>query len=167
MSVTSKTLGAAVVFAALLSTNSAPARAEGAGMSDIGSNMSASASEGGAHDHAARPVDPALPVPGLTHLVFPDAIDGYNVQILARNFTFTPAAINRDVVANQGHAHIDINGVKISRVYGRWHHLPSSLFSPGVNTVSVTLNANDHSTWALANGEPIASTVPVLRPDGG
>jgi hypothetical protein len=116
------------------------------------------------HEHPALPIDPALPIPGLSHLVFPDAMDGYNVQILSRNFTFTPASINRETIANEGHAHIYVNGVKVARVYGNWFHLPSAALRPGVNAVTVTLNANDHSTWAMPEGELIASTVAVIRP---
>ena len=97
-------------------------------------------------------------------LPFPDAMDGYNLQILARNFDFTPASINRENVANEDHAHVYVNGVKVARIYGRWHHLPSSHLRPGVNAVTMTLNANDHSTWATPDGGLIASTVAVVRP---
>lgn len=115
------------------------------------------------HSHAAVTVDPDLPVPSVTMLVFPDAMDGYNVQILTQNFEFTPAAINTDVVPNQGHAHIYINGQKIARVYGNWFHLPSTLFTQEVSAVTVSLNANDHGTWAHPDGSLIISTVPVIR----
>lgn len=141
-------------------------------MSDMASggtphDMAAMDDASGDHDHPALPVDPALPIPSLTHLVFPDAMDGYNVQVLSRNFTFTPASINRENVANEGHAHIYVNGVKIARVYGNWYHLPASYLKPGVNAVTVTLNANDHSTWATPDGGLIASTVAVIRPPIG
>lgn len=131
------------------------------------SGMEGMSTEAEAHDHPARPVDPSLPIPALTHLVFPDAMDGYNLQVLPRNFKFTPASINRDVVPNEGHAHVYVNGVKIARIYGQWYHLPASALSPGVNAVSVTLNANDHSTWASPTGELIVSTVPVILSDIG
>ena len=116
------------------------------------------------HQHPPRNVAVDAPLPSVTHLVFPDAMDGYNVQIMPLNFTFTPAAINRAVRDNEGHAHIYVNGIKIARVYGRWVHLPFALFQPGENEVRVTLNANDHSEWAI-NGEPISSTVKVVRPE--
>lgn len=116
-----------------------------------------------AHEHLPQEVSPELPVPSVTHLVFPDAMDGYNVQILAKNFTFTPAAINRDVVFNEGHAHLYVNGNKVARVYDSWHHLPSSLLRNGVNLVTVTLNANDHGEWSIG-ADPIASTVRVIKP---
>lgn len=116
------------------------------------------------HQHPPRNVTADAPIPSVSHLVFPDVMGGYNVQILPRNFTFTPAAINREVRGNEGHAHIYVNGVKIARVYGSWFHLPSTLFQPGDNEVHVTLNANDHSEWAI-NNEPISSTVKVAQPE--
>lgn len=117
------------------------------------------------HAHPLREVNSALPAPTLTHLVFPDAMDGYNIQILTEDFRFTPASINREVVDNEGHAHLYVNGEKIARVYSNWVHLPSGLLEPGVNFVSVTLNANDHSEWAV-NGAAIASTVRVIVAEG-
>jgi hypothetical protein len=114
------------------------------------------------HQHPLRPVSPNLPVPTISHLVFPDMMDGYNIQIMTENYEFTPAAINREAVANEGHAHIYVNGTKISRVYSNWFHLPSSYLQPGANLITVTLNANDHSEWAIGDTQ-IASTVRVLR----
>ncbi|WP_145996755.1 hypothetical protein [Monaibacterium marinum] len=134
-------------------------------MHDMASEMSmGDTHDHSMHDHPMREVTSGLPVPAVTHLVFPDAMDGYNVQILPRNFEFTPAAINRAVQDNQGHAHLYINGVKIQRVYSNWFHLPSSLLQPGVNLVSITLNANDHSEWAQ-DGTAISSTVRVVLPE--
>lgn len=118
---------------------------------------------GAMHQHPMRPTSLDAPVPTVTHLVFPDRMDGYNVQILPRNFRFTPASVNRKVQNNEGHAHIYVNGTKIARIYAEWIHLPSALFQPGENLVRVTLNANDHSEWSV-DGVPIASTVRVLRP---
>lgn len=155
------------ILAVLAFATTVNAQSEMSDMDDgraMSHDMTAMGAEQGEHDHPVLPVDPALPIPSLTHLVFPDAMDGYNVQILSRNFTFTPASINRESVANEGHAHIYVNGAKIARVYGNWYHLPASYLKPGVNAVTVTLNANDHSTWAMPEGELIASTVAVIRP---
>jgi len=116
-----------------------------------------------AHQHPLRPVSPDLPVPMVNHLVFPDPMGGYNIQILTQNFTFTPAAINRAVVPNEGHAHIYVNGIKITRVYSDWFHLASNYLQAGENLVTVSLNANDHSEWAN-DGAQIASTVRVVKP---
>ncbi|WP_424934118.1 hypothetical protein [Amaricoccus macauensis] len=125
----------------------------GAGMSEITAM----------HQHPPREISPDLPEPGLTHLMFPDAMDGYSIQILPRNFTFTPAGINRVPVFNEGHAHVYVNGAKVARVYAPWFHLPGAALRPGRNEVTVTLNANDHGEWSR-NGVPISSTVQVQGP---
>jgi hypothetical protein len=70
-----------VVFATTVN-----AQSEMSDMDDGGAmshDMAAMNAEQGEHNHPALPVDPALPIPSLTHLVFPDAMDGYNVQILS------------------------------------------------------------------------------------
>ena len=131
------------------------------GDADVGMVM---AGMGAAHQHPPLEVSAELPLPSVTHLVFHDAMGGYNVQILPNNFSFTPAAINRAPQFNEGHAHIYVNGEKIARVYSSWYHLSDGLLNPGENEVSVTLNANDHSEWAVS-GVPIASMVKVFTPD--
>ncbi len=138
----------------------APASAQAADDKAGGMTMAAGDT---AHDHPLRPVSEDLPVPGVSHLMFPDAMDGYNIQILPTNFTFTPAAINRPVEENAGHAHVYVNGVKIARVYSTWFHLPGALLQSGDNLVTVSLNANDHSVWSTEGGA-IASTVVVPGP---
>jgi len=46
-----------------------------------------------------------------------------------------------------------IDGIKIARVYGSWHHISS--IEPGVHEIQVTLNANSHEEYAF-NGEVIS-----------
>ena len=135
-------------------------------MGHAGMDMADMSGAGAAHQHPPREVSAELPLPSVTHLMFPDVMGGYNVQILPNNFNFTPAAINRAPQDNEGHAHIYVNGVKIARVYSSWYHLSDDFLNPGENEVSVTLNANDHSEWTV-NGIPVASTVKVVMPDAG
>jgi hypothetical protein len=141
-----------------------PLPADGADMSGMEMDASEMSQMGAMHQHPPREVSPDLSAPSLTHLMFPDAMDGYNIQILPRTFTFTPAAINRPAQDNEGHAHVYVNGVKIARVYAAWYHLPSAVLQAGDNDVTVTLNANDHSEWS-ENGVVISSTVVVQGPD--
>ena len=115
------------------------------GAADMNMDMENMSDAGAAHQHPPREVSAALPQPSVTHLVFPDVMGGYNVQILPVNFKFTPAAINRAPQDNEGHAHIYVNGLKLARVYSNWYHLSVEALAPGENDVSVTLNANDHS----------------------
>ena len=119
-------------------------------------------SMGAMHAHPPRNVSSNLPVPSVNHLMFPDMMDGYNIQILTKNFTFTPANINLASKDNEGHAHIYVNGNKIARVYASWYHLSSALLEAGENEVKVTLNANDHGEWSI-DGEAIASIVRITK----
>lgn len=112
-----------------------------------------------------RPVPDGSPAPRVSHQMIADRTDGYNVRILARNFTFTPAAIDRDVRDNMGYARVYVNGIQVARAYSSWIHLPAAMLSPGENLVTITLNANDHSAWSK-DGVAISSTVHVSVPDG-
>lgn len=161
---------AMTAFAVSLSVfvwSGATAGSQGAAMATTGMEFASEADicsmtvdEGMDHSHSMLAVAEGAVAPTVSHLVFPDEKDGYNIQILTQNFTFTPASINGAVVQNEGHAHLYVNGEKITRVYGSWVHLPSSALVPGANAVSITLNANDHSEWAV-DGEAVASTVIV------
>jgi len=112
------------------------------------------------HTHPLLETSTQLPIPSVTHLVFPDIMGGYNVQILTRNFEFTPASINLEPKNNTGHAHIYVNDVKVARVYSNWFHIPQETLNSGENFVRVTLNANNHSEWSN-NGTVLDSTVRV------
>ena len=99
--------------------------------------------------HPAREIDPELPVPRVSFAAFLDTMDGYNIRIETENFRFAPEDVNAAPVANEGHAHIYVNGKKVSRLYGPWFNLRSQYLDEGTNEVLITLNANDHTGWAL------------------
>jgi hypothetical protein len=105
-----------------------------------------------AHTHAMIEVDRTLPLPAVAIELVPDSMSGYNLRMMTENFTFTPEGEGDAPKPNEGHAHVYINDVKVGRAYGEWYHLPGSLFTPGKNTVMVTLNANEHSDWAYEGG---------------
>ena len=74
------------------------------------------------------------------------------------NFTFDAAA-GCGNIDGHGHAHVYVNGMKLGRVYGNWHHIGK--LPLGRNDVSVLLYANDHSGLALG-GIKITSTTTVI-----
>lgn len=110
-----------------------------------------------AHEQVAVAADANAPTVNVRATA--DAKDGYNIQIETGNFTFAPERVNEAVVQNEGHAHIYVNNIKIARVYGNWFHISSGVLQAGENTVKVTLNANDHSEWAVGEKSIEASTV--------
>lgn len=73
------------------------------------------------------------------------------------------AVVNTAPVQGAGHFHLYVDGVKIDRCYMRAYHLNTAL-KPGKHTVTVNLNANDHSPWSRQGQEVQASrtiTVPA------
>jgi len=121
------------------------------------------------HDHSthhhgaidARIFSPDRPLPDVSLNVEQDAMNGWNVHIVSENFTFTPEKVNQAPSANEGHAHIFVDGYKIARIYGNWFHLKP--LTPGVHEVSVSLNANNHSVWHDGN-VPISANYTVHQP---
>lgn len=77
--------------------------------------------------------------------VIADSVSGYNLRIATQGFRFAPESAGAAHVPGEGHAHLYVNGVK-TRVYGEWFHLDG--LAPGTHEVRVTLNANDHSSYA-------------------
>ncbi|MEO0566940.1 MAG: hypothetical protein AAF066_04360 [Pseudomonadota bacterium] len=112
------------------------------------------------HSHAMLEVDPAT-APQIAMKVMKDAMSGWNVLLQVENFRFAPDAVNGTNQPNEGHAHIYVNGEKQARVYGTAFHLAD--LPPGEHEISVSLNANDHSTLAI-DGKPIEARVTVTQP---
>ena len=94
-----------------------------------------------------------MPYPSVDIRVIKDAKSGYNIQLITKNFKFTPEKVNKENVMNEGHAHIYINGVK-NRVYSEWYHVEDEKLTQPINQIRATLNANDHSEYTV-NSRPI------------
>ena len=114
------------------------------------------------HKHGHNPVEvSSLPeIPGVSLDVMRDAVVGWNIHLKTENFRFTPESVNGQLIPGEGHAHLYVDGKKLSRLYGAWHHLGK--LSPGRHTIRVTLNANNHSDLVL-HGEPVAASVEVVQ----
>lgn len=112
----------------------------------------------GDHLHTPVTVPSDMLVPTINITVLEDAMSGWNLHILTTHFRWAPEFASGPVFPGEGHAHLYINGVKIGRLYGPWHHIPH--LELGSNEIRVTLNANNHGDW-LYNGVPISDTVIV------
>lgn len=90
---------------------------------------------------------PNDPVPTVDFTVEKDPVGGgWNLHIITTNFVFTPQNEDQAPVADEGHAHLYIDGT-LSVVYGPWYHFDD--LPLGEHTIVVTLNANDHSVFAV------------------
>lgn len=98
------------------------------------------------HQHSAINVESfgeSAPAPTVSFDITADPMSGWNIHINTEYFEFTPSKINQDASAGEGHGHIYVDGFKMARVYGHWYHLKK--LTPGEHTVTISLNANDHS----------------------
>ena len=111
------------------------------------------------HDHGMFMVS-AEEAPTVELMVEEDKKSGYNVRIMTTNFEFTPENVNGENVVGEGHAHIYVDGKKVGRVYDEYYHVDENF--DGTKEFRVTLNANDHSEYAV-NGEVVEATVMVTH----
>jgi hypothetical protein len=111
------------------------------------------------HPHSKYEVS-AAEAPKVELVVTEDAKSGYNVKIIATDFTFKPESVNSENILGEGHAHLYVDGVKVGRLYSPYFHYDGDF--EGSKTFKVTLNANDHSEYAV-DGEVIYSEVVVTH----
>ena len=116
-------------------------------------------SRSGMHTHDQRNV-PESEAPSVNLEVEEDPMmaGNYILNIQTENFEFAPNSVSSDHVLGEGHAHVFVNDVKISRAFGSYYHLPK--LKPGTHTIMVTLNTNEHEEYAV-NGESISDSTTV------
>jgi len=114
------------------------------------------------HSHGQKFIEAKQPFPSVDVKITKDAKEGYNLQIITRNFKFVPEKINKANTSNEGHAHLYINGKK-NRIYSEWYHISKNQLSQPLNQIRVTLNSNDHSEYVV-NSRPIEA-IGVIKLD--
>ncbi|MGI0484018.1 hypothetical protein ACN4EK_01205 [Pantanalinema rosaneae CENA516] len=113
------------------------------------------------HHHKTLAIPSGQPVPTVKLVVHPDALQGWNLEVQVTNFRFAPERINQQSITTEGHAHLYIDGQKLTRLYGSWYHLAN--LAPGEHRLTVTLNANGHEDLTH-EGQPIAASAIVQVP---
>jgi hypothetical protein len=113
-------------------------------------------------DHAAmhsKLTEAEAPFPNLDLILHPDGASSRNLEISVENFVFDANQVNGANTPGAGHAHIYVDGIKLARTYGPWFHITG--LSAGEHEIRVTLNANDHSQFAI-DGTPVEATTTVV-----
>ncbi|MDX2243051.1 MAG: hypothetical protein NW224_20415 [Leptolyngbyaceae cyanobacterium bins.302] len=114
------------------------------------------------HSHKMVEVPAGQPIPTVNLILHPDAMNGWNLEVKVTNFVFAPDRVNtKGTSVNEGHAHLYVDGKKVARLYGSWHHLPA--LPPGDHKITVTLNTNDHGELVYG-GKPIQATEIIQVP---
>ncbi len=86
---------------------------------------------------------------------------GVVVRVLTKGFRFAPAHLDGKPVPREGHAHLYVDGVKVTVLLGPWLYVGG--LKPGKHTLRVTLNANNHADYAR-NGKVIEARTTVVAP---
>ncbi|MFE5718518.1 cupredoxin domain-containing protein [Streptomyces erythrochromogenes] len=115
--------------------------------------------------HKLREV-PAEGAPEVRLALRPDSEDGWNLQLGVKNFRFTPDSTGGAALPGAGHAHLELDGRKIARLYGPWFHLPAAQVPEGAHTLTVRLYADDHTAWAVS-GKPVEGAAQLTAPAPG
>ncbi|MCB0879768.1 MAG: hypothetical protein KDC46_12420 [Thermoleophilia bacterium] len=87
----------------------------------------------------------ASPKMSVKIYVSKDRKAGYNLHVTTKRFKWAPWNASKNHISGQGHAHLYIDGEKVTRLYGPWYYLGT--LDKGTHTIKVTLNANDHSDY--------------------
>ncbi|EWG10991.1 hypothetical protein [Cytobacillus firmus] len=107
-----------------------------------------------AHGYVEIPKENEIPAVNFT--VSQDGPDTWLLKLDLHHFTFAPEkAGEKQPSYNEGHAHLYINGKKISRLYGEYYHLGN--LKEGRNEITITLNSNNHGAL-MAGGKPVKAT---------
>ncbi|MET9605813.1 hypothetical protein ABZZ17_12205 [Streptomyces sp. NPDC006512] len=114
--------------------------------------------------HRLREV-PARGAPEVRLTARPDSEDGWNLQLAVTNFRFTPDSTGGGALPGAGHAHLELDGRKLARLYGPWFHLPAAQVPEGAHTLTVRLYADDHTAWAVA-GKAVEAGLPLTAGPG-
>ncbi|NET55883.1 MAG: hypothetical protein F6K47_06855 [Symploca sp. SIO2E6] len=116
-------------------------------------------SERETHSHGTREIPTGQPIPRVDLIVHQDTMKGWNLEIKVSNFKFAPENANKEHISGEGHAHLYINGEKITRLYGNWFYLDH--LEPGRHEITVTLNSNSHEN--LVYNEQIIADTEVIE----
>lgn len=96
------------------------------------------------------------PAPEIHIDAQPDG-DGWQVQIMAREFTFSKDLMGLYHVPGTGHGHIYVGGMKLGRLFAPSYHIGP--LPAGSHEIRVTLNTNDHRAYVVGDTPVTASTI--------
>lgn len=95
--------------------------------------------------HHSMTVEADEPIPTVDLIVHEDPKAGYNLEIVTENYQFAPWDASTEHVSGEGHSHLYVDGVKLTRVYGNWFYLGA--LPAGVHEIRIELSANNHSAY--------------------
>lgn len=86
-----------------------------------------------------------LPIPSIDMEILDDIKSGWNIKLDIKNMEIVPEKASSDHIDQEGHIHLYIDDIKITRIYSNWHHIPA--LETGIHDIEVVLSANNHSEY--------------------
>ena len=111
------------------------------------------------HEHSKNVEWEGDKQPSLYLSVKPHDSYGWVVIYNANNFTFNAENASSEHIQGEGHGHLYVNDVKISRLYGEPYYLRD--LNMGANKIGITLNTNNHLSYVF-NGAAIEKNVEIV-----
>ncbi|WP_134177290.1 MULTISPECIES: hypothetical protein [Cytobacillus] len=109
------------------------------------------------HGYVEIPKDHEIPAVSIS--VAPDGPDTWLLRLELLHFSFAPEKVGETHPSyNEGHAHLYINGEKISRLYGQYYHIGK--LKEGKNEITVSLNSNNHGAL-MSRGKPVMASITI------
>ena len=96
--------------------------------------------------------------PAFEVQVLRDAVAGWNILIVT-DVRFAPENVSTGNVEGEGHAHVYVDSVKVSRIYGMWHYLYD--LEPGEHEIRIELSNNDHTP--ITTGEHVLEQIVTIQ----
>ncbi|MDE0652726.1 MAG: hypothetical protein OXI26_03650 [bacterium] len=96
--------------------------------------------------------------PAFEVQVLRDPVAGWNILIVT-DVRFAPENVSTGNVEGEGHAHVYVDGVKVSRIYGMWHYLND--LEPGEHEIRIELSNNDHTP--ITTGEHVLEQIVTIQ----
>ena len=94
----------------------------------------------------------------LEVMAHPDALGGYNLQVIPDGFRFAGGQAGEAHVPGEGHAYVSIDGEHHRRLYSDWLKMPA--LEPGMREITVALANNDYQPYHW-QGRAVAATIAV------
>lgn len=114
-----------------------------------------------AHDMGSGDTHPAPTGMSVSIKLKKDAMKGHNLFVTTKKFRWAPEHASGKHVKGEGHAHLMIDGVKVTRLYGSAYYLGD--LKPGKHTVTVELNGNDHLPYVRGEKKLAASKAITVK----
>ncbi|MGD1943277.1 MAG: hypothetical protein ACFB0G_18435 [Leptolyngbyaceae cyanobacterium] len=114
------------------------------------------------HHHGMVEIPAGQAVPEGVIDLFAVPVAGWNLEVAIANWSFAPEQVNVNNLTTEGHAHLYLNGEKLTRLYSEWYYIPE--LPPGEHVLTVGLNTNTHEAL-MHDGELIEASVKVIVPE--